>query len=147
MPPIRVRLKGVIDRIDRKGDTVRVLDYKTGRDEKTIKSITSLFDRDDPQRNKAAMQALFYAMLFLPHARADEKVTPGLVNAKELFGQQFDPRLIIDKHSIDDFRPYEEEFRKELLELVSELFNPEVPFSQTEDTKKCDYCPFAKLCY
>ena len=144
---VTVRLKGVIDRVDRKDGTVRVLDYKTGRDERTIKSIASLFDRDDAQRNKAAMQALFYALLFLPHARADEKITPGLVNAKELFGPQFDPRLIIEKHPIDDFRPYEEDYRNALRSLLAELFNPAVSFTQTEDLKKCDLCPFAKLCY
>ncbi len=145
---LRVRLKGIIDRVDRKDGVVRVLDYKTGRDEKKLKSIASLVDRDDPQRNKAAMQALFYALLYVSQATdTDEKITPGLVNAKELFGQDFDPRLILDKHPIDDFRPYQAEFTEALTGLLAELFNPDVPFGQTEDTKKCDYCPFVKLCY
>lgn len=145
---VRVRLKGIIDRVDRKDGLVRVLDYKTGRDEKKIKSITSLFDRDDLQRNKAAMQALFYALLYISQAEeAGERITPGLVNAKELFGQDFDPRLILDKHPIDDFRPYQAEFTEALTQLLAELFNPDVPFGQTEDTKKCDYCPFVGLCY
>ena len=82
---VTVRLKGIIDRVDRKGNTVRVLDYKTGRDEKKINSIASLFDRDDKRRNKAAMQAMLYAFLYEPRAIPDEKITPGLVNAKELF--------------------------------------------------------------
>ena len=145
---VRVRLKGIIDRVDRKDSVVRVLDYKTGRDEKKIKSIASLFDRDDPQRNKAAMQAVFYALLYASQAEeADERIAPGLVNAKELFGQDFDPRLILDKHPIDDFYPYRAEFTQALTQLLAELFNPDVPFGQTEDTKKCDYCPFVGLCY
>ena len=145
---VRVVLKGVIDRVDRKDGTVRVLDYKTGRDEKRIKSIESLVDRDDPQRNKAAMQALLYALLYASQStRPNERITPGLVNAKELFGHDFDPRLILDKHPIDDFEPYRAEFTQALTGLLSELFDPQVPFDQTEDTKKCDYCPFVKLCY
>ena len=145
---VGVTLKGIIDRVDRKDGTVRVLDYKTGRDEKRIKSIDSLFDRDDPQRNKAAMQAMLYALLYASQAtHADERITPGLVNAKELFGRDFDPRLILDKHPIDDFEPYQVEFTQALTRLLSELFDPHVPFSQTEDIKKCDYCPFVKLCY
>ena len=144
---VTVRLKGIIDRVDRKGDTVRVVDYKTGRDEKRIKSIVSLFDRDDRQRNKAAMQAMFYAFLYEPRAAPDEKITPGLVNAKELFGDQFDLRLILGKHPIDDYRPYAAEFTQALTGLLSELYDPAVPFTQTEDLKKCDYCPFVRLCY
>ena len=145
---LRVTLKGVIDRVDRKDGTVRVLDYKTGRDEKKIKSIASLFDRNDPQRNKAAMQAMLYALLYASQATsADERITPGLVNAKELFEQTFDPRLIIDQHPVDDFEPYQAEFTQALTQLLKELFDPQVPFDQTEDTKKCDYCPFVKLCY
>ena len=145
---VRVTLKGIIDRVDRKESIVRVLDYKTGRDEKRIKSIDSLFDRDDPQRNKAAMQALLYALLYQSQTtRADERITPGLVNAKELFGSDFDPRLVLNKHPIDDFEPYRAEFTQGLTRLLSELFDPAVPFDQTQDTKKCDYCPFVKLCY
>ena len=144
---VTVRLKGIIDRVDRKGDTVRVLDYKTGRDEKKINSIASLFDRDDKRRNKAAMQAMLYAFLYEPRATPDEKITPGLVNAKELFAEHFDPRLILGKHPIDDYQPYAAEFTQALTGLLSELYDPAVPFTQTEDLKKCDYCPFVRLCY
>ena len=144
---VTVRLKGIIDRVDRKGDTVRVLDYKTGRDEKRINSIASLFDRDDKRRNKAAMQAMFYAFLYEPRATPDEKITPGLVNAKELFAEHFDPRLILGKHPIDDYQPYAAEFTQALTGLLAELYDPAVPFTQTEDLKKCDYCPFVRLCY
>ena len=144
---VTVRLKGIIDRVDRKGDTVRVLDYKTGRDEKKINSIASLFDRDDKRRNKAAMQAMLYAFLYEPRATPNEKITPGLVNAKELFAEHFDPRLILGKHPIDDYQPYAAEFTQALTGLLSELYDPTVPFTQTDDLKKCDYCPFVRLCY
>ncbi len=142
-----VRLKGIINRVDRKGDTVRVVDYKTGRDEKKIGSIASLFDRDDKQRNKAAMQAMFYAFLYQPQAASDERIIPGLMNAKELFGDQFDLRLILDKHPIDDFRPFAPAFTQALTGLLSELYDPAVSFTQTNDLKKCNYCPFVRLCY
>ena len=41
----KVRLQGIIDRVDWKAGVYRVLDYKTGVDEKKIKSISNLFDR------------------------------------------------------------------------------------------------------
>ena len=142
-----VALRGIIDRVDRKERVVRVLDYKTGRDEKRIKTIASLFDRDDPQRNKAAMQALFYALLYTENTTADEQVTPGLVNAKELFTHDFDVRLILDRKPLDDFREVKEEFVPHLVAVLEELFDPAIPFDQTTDERKCGYCPFVKLCY
>ncbi len=143
----RVRIKGIIDRVDRKDGGVRVLDYKTGRDEKRMKSVASLFDRNDERRNKAAMQALFYAFLFEPQTSPDERITPGLINAKDLFGDQFDPRLILNKHPLEDFRTCQSEFIDQLVQLLAELFGSDRPFDQTEDKKKCDYCPFARICY
>jgi len=141
-----VSLRGIIDRIDRKDGTVRVLDYKTGRDEKRAGSITSLFDRDDKQRNKAAFQALFYALLYQQNADA-ERIVPGLINAKDLFATDFDSRIRIDKDTVNDYTPWDKEFQQELHTLLGELFNPTVPFNQTTDLRKCSLCPYAKLCY
>ena len=70
---VTVRLKGIINRVDRKGNTVRVLDYKTGRDEKKVYGFASLFNRDDDKRNKAGMQAMFYAFLYEPRATPDRE--------------------------------------------------------------------------
>lgn len=148
-----IGLKGIIDRVDRKEEHVRVIDYKTGKDEKRIRSIPSLFDRQDDKRNKAAMQTLFYGMLY-QHKFPDEKdrIIPGLYNSKELFSKGFDIRLKIqsDKgkyQQINDIAPYLAEFKKELKGLLAELFNPEIPFNQTDDLRKCGYCTFSKVCH
>ena len=69
------------------------------------------------------------------------------MNAKELFGDEFNPRLLLGKHPIDDYRPHAAEFTQALTGLLSELYDPTVPFTQTDDLKKCDYCPFVRLCY
>nr|WKN37605.1 PD-(D/E)XK nuclease family protein [Tunicatimonas sp. TK19036] len=145
--PTIVSLRGIIDRIDRKENVVRVLDYKTGRDEKKAHSIESLFDRDDKKRNKAAFQALFYALLYQQNSDTEERIVPGLVNAKDLFAADFDSRIILDKHPVNDYAPWDSEFRKGLNTLLLELFNPTIPFDQTTDLRKCSLCPYAKLCY
>ena len=46
-------------------------------------------------------------------------------------------------------RPYsevEERFNEFMKKVLSELFDPSVPFRQTEDLKVCDYCPFTSSC-
>ena len=50
------------------------------------------------------------------------------------------------KSPVTDFSSYEHEFRTELHALLHELFDPQVPFSQTEQTGLCEYCDFKRLC-
>ncbi len=142
-----VSLRGIIDRIDRKEKVVRVLDYKTGRDEKIVKDIASLFDRRDPKRSKAAMQAMFYALLYQHTQYTADRVVPGLVNARNIFEEPFDPRFIIDKQVVNDFTAYEQPYTQYLNQLLLELFDENVPFNQTDDQDKCKYCPYAGICF
>src|SRR5690606_2608660 len=58
-PPYKAVVGGKIDRVDRKGEVVRVIDYKTGKDKLSFESVASLFARDT-NRNKAAFQTLLY---------------------------------------------------------------------------------------
>lgn len=145
--PRTVPLRGIVDRIDRKGQTIRVLDYKTGRDEKQIKDIPSLFNRDEPQRNKAAMQAMFYALLYYENQNKQEQVVPGLINARNIFEDPFDPRFMLQKNTVNDFSIYESDFIQHLTGLLQELFDETVPFDQTDDESKCGFCPYASICY
>ncbi len=145
---IEIGLKGIIDRIDKKDEVVRVLDYKTGKDERHISSIASLFDRDDTYRNKAALQALFYALLYYEKfPEGEEKIVPGLLNAKELFTDKFDVRLRLDKEPLSDFAFYAAEYRQHLQFLLSEVFDKDIPFNQTQDTNKCKNCPYYTICW
>lgn len=150
--PFTVSLKGIVDRIDRKGSMVRVLDYKTGRDEKDMPDIASLFDRENPKRNKAAMQAFFYALLYEENehqqqGHAATQIIPGLINAKNIFQEPFDPRFTMSRQLVNHFTIHREAFVKELSKLIREIFDAHVPFDQTSDQKKCSYCPYASICF
>ncbi len=145
-----VSLKGIVDRIDRKANVVRVLDYKTGRDEKEVADIASLFDRENPKRNKAAMQAFFYALLYEEneHQHAvGTQIIPGLVNAKNIFQEPFDPQFTMSRQTIGDFTGHHTAFVEGLTGLIEEIFDEQTPFDQTTDQKKCSYCPYASICF
>ena len=45
-----------------------------------------------------------------------------------------------------NFAFYEDEFRERLQTLLQEIYNPEEPFTQTEDKRKCEFCDFRELC-
>jgi hypothetical protein len=145
---LSIVLGGLIDRVDEKANTVRILDYKTGKDENKFESIESLFRRD-PKRNKAAFQAMLYAWVYAQRnaTRSPEvKIQPGLINRKEIFKDDFEYGLYLGKHRIDDATPYLPEFEKHLLTLLHELFNPTVPFDQTDDLKVCGFCDYREIC-
>lgn len=148
----QVGLKGIIDRIDRKDGKVRILDYKTGQDEKRFESLESLFDRENDRRNKAVMQTLLYSLLYLninPHEEG--RIIPGLYNSRELFTPGFDVRLEIKGekhyHPVQDVRDYAYDYKLLLQELLEEIFDPEVPFSQTDNLRKCSYCSYREICH
>ena len=144
---VEIALKGVIDRMDIKDGVVRLLDYKTGKDNKKVSSIASLFDREDKNRNKAAMQTLLYAYFYqYTHSENKLPIKPGIFNIKEIYDPRFNPFLQMDKEEISDYRDFAADFESGLRGLLAEIFNPEVPFDQTEDEKKCSFCAYKEIC-
>ena len=147
----KIALKGIIDRIDKKDGLIRVLDYKTGKDQKTIESIESLFDRTNKNRNKAGFQVFYYALLFFNKYDSHfEQVSVGLYNIRELFLNEFDHEMVLGKGKqkikLSDVRPYLEDFKAFLSLLLGEIFDPTVPFDQVEDPIKCLNCPYKRIC-
>lgn len=151
----QVRVKGIIDRVDLKDGVVRVLDYKTGKDEKRFDSVPALFDRTDKKRNKAAMQTLMYSLLYAENeADHGHVVTPGLYNVRELFTAGFDVHLrqrdeVVSRNStpIVDARVLLPEVKSEMQKLLEEVFDTGVPFDQTDNLRTCEYCPYAGICH
>ena len=143
----KVGLKGIIDRIDQKEGRIRILDYKSGRDERKAPSVASLFDREENKRNKAIMQVLYYCLLYRSKHQ-DEKaiLVPGIFNSRDLFLADFDTHVSFKGIKLEDFALVEDEYLEGLENLIQELYDVEVPFDQTEDLKKCDYCPYANIC-
>lgn len=143
----QVRVGGKIDRADARNGTVRVIDYKTGRDDLTFESLESLFDGES-RHNKAAFQTMLYSYVYFLHHGAAEKIKPGLLNRNNLFGNDFRFGLKMGKSRdpMEDVGMLLPEFGKRLHEVVAEIFDPAVPFRQTANTKNCMYCSYRALC-
>lgn len=147
----RVGIKGKIDRLDKINGSVRVIDYKTGRDELGFPDVPALFDRENDKRNKAAFQTLCYTLLYDKVQQPEVPVIPGLYSRGNLFDSPFDYRLSFKQNgknysSIVDYRQVREDYEHHLRLLLEELFDPEVPFDQTEDHKQCVYCAYKGIC-
>ncbi|MBR3858725.1 MAG: PD-(D/E)XK nuclease family protein [Bacteroidaceae bacterium] len=145
--PLDILLGGTIDRIDSKRDesgheVTRIIDYKTGGSQKTIKSIDELFHRDKP-RDGYVFQAFYYAYLM---SSEYERIAPSLLFVRNTSDEAFEPHILIDKHPVEDFAPNREAFAKQLHETIEEIFNSDVPYTATTNKEACKYCKFTSLC-
>ncbi|WP_200979713.1 PD-(D/E)XK nuclease family protein [Echinicola sp. 20G] len=147
-----VALRGIIDRVDKQNGVVRLIDYKSGKDIKSFPSISSLFDREDSKRNKAAMQTLIYGLLYQAKFPENKQaLKPAIFNLREIFNEDFNPYLQIKEgrskgEELENYLDHKEEFEENLKKLLGEIFDQTVPFDQTDDLEKCKYCPYKEIC-
>lgn len=149
--PIDLRIGGTIDRTDQKENTVRIIDYKTGKGELSYGGMKKLFQKGDPKRNNAVFQTFLYAFL-VSDRYSDFALMPGLYFARELYKEPFNCRIRCHETGssdflITDFHHHKDEFQYYLNELVGELVDPAVPFMQVEDEAVCKSCPYRKICH
>ncbi|RZL07542.1 MAG: hypothetical protein EOO89_22920 [Pedobacter sp.] len=60
----KIKLFGIIDRVDLKDGKYRIVDYKTGSDKLRYNTIEECFDTDCGNINKALVQTLFYTYVY-----------------------------------------------------------------------------------
>ena len=147
---LNIMLGGKIDRIDRPiQGPVRIIDYKTGNSDFPFESIASLFDSTHTKRNKEAFQAFLYSSFYL-HQHPAEAVLPGLYIVRKLFGEKYSPAFILGPSKsgkvIIDFNEYLDEFNSHLESLLAEIYDPGIPFVQTDVPDRCKYCDFKGIC-
>jgi len=150
-----VYFSGYIDRIDIVGGIHRMVDYKTGGDEMEFTTIEKLFDRNEKKRNKAALQTLIYAWSFSKKFPDKSRFEPALLPLRimQKEGNSFSPQFVskisrTDKLTInaDSIHPVLNQMEDHLRTVLEELFNPEIPFAQTDDIDRCNYCPYIAIC-
>ena len=100
------------------------------------------------------MQTLIYSLLYEESGQfSDHMITPGLYNARELFGSNFSIHLMLkDENSrrydpVTDARPFLKDLKEEMGKLLEEVFNREIPFDQTHNLRTCEYCPYSGICH
>ena len=147
---IQIRLKGFIDRINRVGEDWQIIDYKSGKvSAKDLVLDDWQFLQNDPEVSKI-LQLLTYAYLLNNYINDTEgKIMTGIISLRKInegFMQVILPEKDQNKGegniSPNDILAFE----KVLVEILKSIFDPSVPFQQTDDNSRCEYCDFIDLC-
>lgn len=147
-----VQLKGFIDRVDSLDRVLRIVDYKTGSGKLEFESVEGLFDKEVKDRPKAVMQVFLYAWMYqqLPEYTG-MPIQPAIYYLRTLFQRSFNPVVEQKKgrgkaDKVNSFQDFASDFEDKLRQCLDEIFNLDIPFTQTETGKACAYCSFRGLC-
>ena len=147
-----VQLKGFIDRVDSLDRVLRIVDYKTGSGKLDFESVEGLFDKEAKDRPKAVMQVFLYAWMYqqLPEYTG-MPIQPAIYYLRTLFQRSFNPVVEQKKgrgkaDKVNSFQEFVADFEDKLRQCLDEIFNLDIPFTQTETGKACAYCSFRGLC-
>ena len=150
----RFNFKFKADRIDRINGTgpIRIIDYKTGKDETKFNDFSKLFS-DSASKKRSILQLFLYCNAFsnvLEERGAENPgITPIIYKLKHMSesGIIFNNEMVLNYNgtykgiSLND--SFKDSMRKELIKL----FDLDNPFSQCgENSSTCNYCKFIEFC-
>lgn len=124
-----VKIRGVVDRIDQTGETIRVIDYKTGFVTPYELKFESFEELLDPKDKNKAFQLLMYAFLFLQNSNKHKEVLPCIISLRNLNNWPMPLKAMgsnaVDKGLLLDFEHF-------LTSLLEEIFDQNFPFRSKE---------------
>ncbi|MFN5317962.1 MAG: PD-(D/E)XK nuclease family protein, partial [Bacteroidia bacterium] len=128
---------------DRCEGKVRIIDYKTGTVKENELKPKQLADVVTDPANAKLLQLLYYQMLW-NETYPDDSVLPGIIPLKK----PSEGLQTIDKSelSAEERELPHKQLKDMFTGLVEEIFNPEIPFVQTDDIGRCVYCSFKGIC-
>lgn len=130
-----VYISGKVDRVDKYGDNIQVLDYKTGSVEASELKLNNWEQLLEDKKYNKAFQVLCYALL-LHKTKGYNEFEAGIISFKKMNKGFLKLKVQKDKDSkkvsavID--KTVLDHFEQKLIILIKEIFNPEIPFKEKE---------------
>lgn len=165
--PRPIRLGGQVDRLDRIGRQIRVVDYKTGRPlTSSAPSVDEIFNPDyvDSKHTVYYLQSFLYSDIISRSREAQETyhlegdpVAPALLFIRQAKDETYNPILTVKDEGqegkrkatfseVNDIADVHEAFARDLGALLADIFNEDKPFEPTAHKDRCDTCAFKNIC-
>ena len=150
-----VELHGFADRIDLLNDKLRVIDYKTGSVNPYDVSISGNAQQLQDMHDKS-IQLIMYKYLFIKMLNSNtlgldealiahieqENIVPGIIALQKMSNGVFELKV----NNADLANDFEAQCDIMFEQLISDIFDKNNPFTQTDDIKVCGYCSFRNIC-
>ncbi|MBO4892949.1 MAG: PD-(D/E)XK nuclease family protein [Prevotella sp.] len=145
-------LGGKVDRLDSitlpdGSDQIRVIDYKTGSKRlKPLTDVDAIFAQENQKyHSDYYLQAFLYSLIVRLKSEAIP-VAPALLFIQHIGSDDYDPTLCLGKEPVNDIANVSEPYMKHLESIISDIFNPAISFTPTDERRPCQTCPYAHLC-
>ena len=123
---IKYKLRGIVDRIQSEDGKIIIIDYKTGLFE-PYRLIFNDYDELIEKKKKEAFQLLCYCLMYCSNNKEIDNLNAGIISFKNmnhgLMSLKKSNAAYCDRNELN-------EFKKILDNLIEEIFNPEIPFSE-----------------
>ena len=142
---IKLKVGGIIDRLEEKNGANWIIDYKTGGRAKPFKTIEDLVIAKET-RASHVFQTFSYSSVLMKNNKGSGPIVPALLYLQEAGKEDYSPVIQFEKEDIMDYRLLDEAFNESFKNKIAELFDEKIPFCQTLVISKCEYCDFKNLC-
>ncbi|WP_073415651.1 PD-(D/E)XK nuclease family protein [Flavobacterium defluvii] len=128
--PFPVLIKGNVDRIELRNGKIRIIDYKTGKVEKTNVILKSWDGLTQELKNDKIIQVLAYAFMFEENA-GNVPIEVGIISFKNLksgflpfgFREDKDLDITVSRATLNNYL-------EEIVLLLKEIFDSNIPFEE-----------------
>jgi hypothetical protein len=146
----QLRIGGIVDRLETDGDTVKVVDYKTGnaKDKGEFSSLDDFFDSKKSDKTKEVFQIFTYSY-GLKQQDGYSDIKPELWFIRNT-SSDYMPKVVFSqgksKTEVMSFNQWEAGFVDRLKLLASDIFDASKPFEPITEIAVCRKCPYISIC-
>ncbi|MGN0207505.1 MAG: PD-(D/E)XK nuclease family protein [Muribaculaceae bacterium] len=136
-----------IDRLQERDGCIEIIDYKTGSDEPFVADIENIKDQKSYKKH-SIFQLLLYCEAYLQKNPNEKRsIIPKMYSFREIYKDlNYCSTIKINRKEINyNNQDTRDEFTELFKEIIDEIRNQEVPFSQTTDGN-CSFCGFKEIC-
>jgi len=137
--PFPIKISGFIDRIEKRNNTIQIVDYKTGKVESKNLILSNWNDLLKDQTKNKIIQILSYVFMY-EELSSNTPIKTGIISFKNITENNFfmpfhlkeNPKEKNTEHQTIITPEILENFKTEIIKLLLEILDPNIPFEQKE---------------